>query len=207
MMLDVKCAVFGSLENNCYLITDEKSGLSALVDCTEDSGKMRDFIGSARLEYILLTHGHYDHITGVRGISELTGAKVVISNEDAPMLSSTRLSLAAFCGGSHQSCKADILVSDRWEILLGESVIKVISTPGHTKGGVCYLCDDKLFTGDTLFFCSCGRTDFPGGSVAEMLESLKKLSALEGDYNVYPGHDRQTTLDFERKNNPYLNRL
>lgn len=206
-MLNVKCAVFGSLENNCYLITDEKSGLSALVDCTEDSAKMRDFIGSAKLQYILLTHGHYDHITGVKGISELTGAKVVISNEDAPMLSSTRLSLAAFCGGFHESCQADIMVSDGWEILLGESVIKVISTPGHTKGGVCYLCDDKLFTGDTLFFCSCGRTDFPGGSVPEMLESLKKLSVLEGDYNVYPGHDRQSTLDFERKNNPYLDRL
>ena len=206
-MLNVKCAVFGSLENNCYLITDEKSGLSALVDCTEDSAKMHNFIGSAKLEYILLTHGHYDHITGVKGISELTGAKVVISNEDAPMLSSTRLSLAAFCGGFHESCQADIMVSDGWEILLGESVIRVISTPGHTKGGVCYMCDDKLFTGDTLFFCSCGRTDFPGGSVPEMLESLKKLSALEGNYNVYPGHDRQSTLDFERKNNPYLNRL
>lgn len=205
-MLEVKCAVFGRLENNCYLITDTATKKSALIDCTENNQKMRDFIKGTKLEYILLTHGHFDHIGGVKEIKKQTGAKVVISKEDEPMLTSSKLSLAAFCGAAHNNVVADITVGDGDIITLGESEIQIISTPGHTKGGVCYICDNNIFSGDTLFFCSCGRTDFPGGSSSEMLESLKKISMLEGNLNVFAGHDRQSTLDFERANNPYMNR-
>lgn len=206
MMLDVKYDVFGSLENNCYLLTDTATGKSALVDCTEDSKKMMSFIEGSNLEYILLTHGHYDHIGGVRAVKELTGAKVVISEEDEKMLSSSRHSLAAFCGGVQNNTTADLIVSDGDTVKLGESEIRVLATPGHTKGGVCYICDGKIFCGDTLFYCSCGRTDFPGGSVSEILASLKKIASLEGNLTVYPGHERFSSLDFERENNPYMNR-
>lgn len=205
-MLSVKSAVFGGLQNNCYLITDKDTNKSALVDCTEFSERMLDFIGNADLEYILLTHGHFDHIGGVSEISERFNAKVVISSIDAPMLSSSKLSLAAFCGAVHNNSSADITVEDNDVIKLGNSEIYVISTPGHTSGSVCYMCDDNLFTGDTMFFCSCGRTDFPTGSPVDMQKSLNKLASLNGDYKIFAGHDRQSTLDFERKNNPYISR-
>lgn len=205
-MLSVNSAVFGGLQNNCYLITDKDTDKSALVDCTEFSDRMLDFIGNADLEYILLTHGHFDHIGGVSEISKKYNAKVVISSVDAPMLSSSKLSLAAFCGAVHNNSSADITVEDNDVIELGNSKIRVISTPGHTSGSVCYMCDDNLFTGDTMFFCSCGRTDFPTGSPIDMQSSLNKLASLNGDYKIFAGHDRQSTLDFERKNNPYISR-
>lgn len=196
--------MLGSLENNCYLITDKATSKSALVDCTDASEKMLEFIGDADLEYILLTHGHFDHIGGVRQVKEKYGAKVVISKDDAPMLSSGKLSLAAFCGAFHNNAEADITVDEGDVISLGETKINVLATPGHTKGGVCYIADNCIFTGDTLFFCSCGRTDFPGGSAKEIMNSLKRLSNLNKDYKIYPGHDRITTLTFEKQNNPYM---
>lgn len=203
-MINVKSVLLGELGNNCYLITDEATGKAALVDCTAADAEMHSLIDGADLEYILLTHGHFDHIGGVSEIKESFGAKVVISNEDAPMLSSGRHSLAAFCGAKQNNTSADILVKDGDVIALGETEIKVMLTPGHTKGGVCYIADDVIFTGDTLFFCSCGRTDFPGGSFKEIKESLGRLAALEGDYKIYPGHERSSSLSFERQNNPYM---
>ena len=195
---------FGSMDNNCSLIIDEKTNQSALVDCNEFSQKMIDMIGDTDLKYILLTHGHFDHIIGARDTKAKYGAKVIISSEDEPMLSSSKLSLAAFCNAPQNDVEADIIVSDGDEITLGDIVIKVMSTPGHTLGSVCYIAENCIFSGDTLFYCSCGRTDFPSGSPEQMMSSLQKLKALDGDYKVYTGHNNLTTLDFERKNNPYM---
>lgn len=203
-MTQIKSITLGELGNNCYLITDQASGLSALVDCTDDSKEMRDFIGSAKLEYILLTHGHFDHIGGVAAISRDYGAKVVISAQDASMLSSGKASLSAFFGIKQDKITPDLTVSEGSSLMLGETQIKVLATPGHTKGGVCYLLKDSIFTGDTLFFCSCGRTDFPGGSSKEIMHSLKRLATLEDSLKVYPGHDRTSTIAFEKANNPFM---
>ncbi len=201
----VKQGTFPPLSNNCYLIVDEATNQSALVDCSYWNGKMEALIGDTDLKYILLTHGHYDHIGAVKQVKERYGAKVVISKEDEPMLSSGKLSLAVFTRGETAYTSADITVHDGDELQLGEITIKVMATPGHTKGGLCYLAEDCLFTGDTLFCCSCGRTDFPGGSGEEMLQSLRRIKALDGDYKIYPGHEDISTLEFERKNNPYMN--
>lgn len=195
---------FGSMDNNCSLIIDEKTNQSALVDCNEFSQKMIDMIGDTDLKYILLTHGHFDHIIGVKSVKEKYGAQVVISKEDEPMLNSSKLSLAVFCNAPQNNVDADIIVKDGDEITLGEIKIKVMATPGHTSGSVCYIAENCIFSGDTLFYCSCGRTDFPSGSPEQMISSLQKLKALDGDYKVYTGHNNLTTLDFERKNNPYM---
>ena len=195
---------FGSMDNNCSLIIDEKTNQSALVDCNEFSQKMIDMIGDTDLKYILLTHGHFDHIIGVKSVKEKYGAQVVISKEDEPMLKSAKLSLAVFCNAPQNNVDADIIVKDGDEITLGKTKIKVMATPGHTSGSVCYIAENCIFSGDTLFYCSCGRTDFPSGSPEQMMSSLQKLKALDGDYKVYTGHNNLTTLDFERKNNPYM---
>lgn len=203
--MKVSYKVFGDLDNNCYLLLDETTNKSALIDCTVVDDRMRELIGDTDLQYILLTHGHFDHIGGVRDIKKEYGCKVVISSVDAPMLSSGKASLAAFCGAEQNDTEPDITVQDGDEIELGTLKIKVLSTPGHTSGSVCYVVGDALFSGDTLFYCSCGRTDFPTGSSDDMIKSLKKLASLDGNYKVYTGHNQLSNLDFERKNNPYMN--
>ena len=203
--MKVSYKVFGDLDNNCYLLLDETTNKSALIDCTVADDRMRELIGDTELQYILLTHGHLDHIGGVRDIKKEYGCKVVISSVDAPMLSSGKASLAAFCGAEQNDTEPDITVQDGDEIEVGTLKIKVLSTPGHTSGSVCYVVGDALFSGDTLFYCSCGRTDFPTGSSDDMIKSLKKLASLDGNYKVYTGHNQLSDLDFERKNNPYMN--
>ena len=203
--MKVSYKVFGDLDNNCYLLLDETTNKSALIDCTVADDRMRELIGDTELQYILLTHGHFDHIVGVRDIKKEYGCKVVISSVDAPMLSSGKASLAAFCGAEQNDTEPDITVQDGDEIEVGTLKIKVLSTPGHTSGSVCYVVGDALFSGDTLFYCSCGRTDFPTGSSDDMIKSLKKLASLDGNYKVYTGHNQLSDLDFERKNNPYMN--
>lgn len=203
--MKVSYKVFGDLDNNCYLLLDETTNKSALIDCTVADDRMKELIGDTDLQYILLTHGHFDHIGGVRDIKKEYGCKVVISSVDAPMLSSGKASLAAFCGAEQNDTEPDITVQDGDDIELGTLKIKVLSTPGHTSGSVCYVVGDALFSGDTLFYCSCGRTDFPTGSSDDMIKSLKKLASLDGNYKVYTGHNQLSNLDFERKNNPYMN--
>ena len=156
---------------------------------------------------VLLTHGHFDHIGGVRALKEQYGAKVYIHEADASMLKSNRMSLAVLTGELVKPTEADVLLHGGETLELAGLKLDVIHTPGHTKGGVCYALksERKLFVGDTLFMEGAGRTDFPGGSEKELYHSIAdKLFPLEGDFDVYCGHEEDTTLEYERRKNPFI---
>lgn len=196
----------GPLRANCYII-ETAPGRCVAVDIGGDSRLFLEFLKmrKLRLTKILLTHGHFDHIGGVEEVRKATGAEVYIHELDAHMLTSAAHSLAAdmafmsFVPVTDWTCvNGDCYIND------GECGFRVLHTPGHSQGSVCYICENVIFSGDTLFCCSVGRTDFPGSSSAAMTYSLNTLSNLEGDYKVYPGHNETTTLDYEREANPYL---
>lgn len=197
---------------NCYLLVDEESGEAAIVDPAWYGEVIKNVLDkeNINLKYVLLTHGHFDHIFGVYGLQTERGAKVVINKKDAEHLIDPKKSLAEGNFPERQyPVSADIFIKDGDIIKLGKEEIKVMSTPGHTEGSVCYILekDRVIISGDTLFCMTAGRTDLPGGSDKKMIESLKRLIALEGDYAVLPGHNRETTLESERKRNWYIRRM
>ncbi len=207
MSVKVTLITFPDFCANCYLVTDEKTNESLLIDPGAYGTRQSEYIksqGIEKLRYILLTHGHYDHIMGVKQFKDEFSAQVVIHPDDEGCLHSSLKSLAIIHALKVSETDADILVTDGEKLPFGDTEIEVIHTPGHTKGCVCYKLGDMLFTGDTLFRDNIGRCDLPGGSLRVMHESLKKLKSLQGDYKVYSGHGMTTTLEYEKRNNPYM---
>lgn len=198
----------GGFTINTYIVTDVETGETAVVDPSLPEQKLMDKLSDKSVKYILLTHGHFDHTCGAKMIKENTGAKVVIHKEDDEMLHDiTKNEFAENCKGyEYPEVDADIFIEDGTELMLGNTKITVMHTPGHSKGGVCYLfMEDKImFSGDTLFRLCAGRADLYGGNGRQELRSLAKIADLDGDYKVYPGHMDDTTLDFERENNRYM---
>ena len=199
----------GALQANTYLAVDEKTNEGFLVDpggynkvLTKE---VRD--NDVKIKYIILTHGHSDHICGVNEHkAEFPDAKIVAYKDEEAMLENPNLNQSPGFGVPY-STKADILVSDGDELKVGDVTLKFIHTPGHTEGGMCiYVKEAKaLFSGDTLFRQSIGRTDFPGGSYKEIMDSIrKKLFLLPDDTNVFPGHMGTTSIGFEKENNPFV---
>lgn len=196
----------GALAVNCYVIATEKKHAVA-VDVGGDAQKILQYLNDNNLQLtkILLTHGHYDHMGGVAALQAATGATVYIHEADAPMLSDDELNLAQWIVGHSVSSVTDYKVlQDGDEIVQDECTFHVLHTPGHTKGSVCYQLEHTLFTGDTLFWLSRGRTDFPGGNDDELYASLQRLKQLDGEYDVLPGHNETSTLSYERQHNPNL---
>ena len=208
MRYRIKKCVIGVFDTNVYFVTDEETGKSAVIDPAYFSKELEDEVsalGPENIEYILLTHRHFDHIMGVYDLKKLTGAKVVISENDAVALTDENESQAFdIMPGEQKYLEADIRVKDGDEIKLGRLTFKFVSTPGHTVGSCCIFMDNVIFSGDMLFKGTVGRTDLKTGSYSQIIESAKKLAVLESDYRVLPGHGEETTLDFEKKYNPYL---
>lgn len=203
--MKIHTLLLGELAANCHII-DCGEGLCAAVDIGNDAAKLLSYLESKnlKLDAILLTHGHYDHIGGVEEVRKATGAMVYIHENDARMLEDAQLNLAAHITPlPYTPVSAYSTFKDGAEITVGSRTFSVLHTPGHTSGSVCFLTEDILLSGDTLFRNSIGRTDL-GGNPAQMKESLRKLKALPCNYQVYTGHDFSTTLDDERMSNPYM---
>lgn len=205
-MIKITCFVIGMIGTNCYLIEDEATGKLAVIDPAEHCDELIDAIeqrGGA-LEYILLTHGHYDHITGAAELCERYHPTVCASEKEIPLIAEPSYNLSKNHGITITPFTVDKPLKDEETFRLGETEIRFLLTPGHTMGSGCYVMDDCIFSGDTLFCTSVGRTDFPTSSMRDMMHSVNRLKNLEGDYNVYPGHEMFTTLERERKHNPFM---
>ncbi len=195
----------GAVQTNCYLAYDEQTLEAFLVDPGDDAPRLLRAIGELglSLRYILLTHGHFDHVMAVPALLRETGAQLVASHV-------ARLDDAEACGfrafriAEFTPLTADITVKDGDTLRAAGETLRFLETPGHTPGGVCIRAGDVLFSGDTLFAGSCGRCDLPGGDYAAILKSLARLAELPGELRVLPGHGEATTIAAERAHNPYL---
>ena len=194
----IKTLPVGQLETNCYVVTNEETLGCVVIDPGDESNVILDYLEDHHLhcEAVFLTHGHYDHVGAVAAIVEETGAPVYLCVRDDAHTTGNRYYSYSLPDSGRYYDDGDVL---RFAGLTFE----ILATPGHTPGGVTILCENALFTGDTLFRGSCGRTDLPGGDMDEELRSLKRLCDLPGDYEVYPGHMDSSTLERERNFNYY----
>ena len=194
--MEITVLTLGGYMTNCYILRQEASSKCLIIDPGYEAGRILSVLQQKQLEpeAILLTHGHFDHVGAVQELAAETDCDVYIAEADlslTPMITKGKLYYTHTYPASGT-------------LNLAGLAIRVLPTPGHTPGSVCLLVEDTMFSGDTLFQGSCGRTDLPGGSWEQIAASLKTLASLPGDYRVLPGHGGETTLDRERQSNPYL---
>lgn len=205
----MRTLIVGALEVNCYILWDDKTRCAFVIDPGGDPKDILDAVKKERLDvkYIINTHGHFDHVGADAELKKALGSPVAIHRADAGLLLDAHDHGVIFGVKTPKQPEPDILLEDGGTLDAGAVRLKVMHTPGHTKGGIC-LYDEKeglLFTGDTLFAGSVGRTDFEGGSYEELMDSIKtKILPLEGSVKVFPGHGPDTTIGEEKESNPYL---
>ena len=203
-MLQIDCLTLGGYQVNCYIVRKADADRCILIDPGFEPEKILRFLQEKELsvDAILLTHGHFDHVSAVADLMKKTGCRLVMHQKDWEIscnpvaawifpLAGRELEGLEFCAEGTSVCAADLN-------------FEVLETPGHTRGSVCYRCEDAIFTGDTLFDGACGRTDLPGGSWEDISYSLERLKEIPENLRVLPGHGDATTLDDQRQSNPYL---
>lgn len=199
----VRSLVVGQLETNCYVVVEEEQKLAMVIDPGDEPDRILELAGGLDVQYIVLTHAHFDHAGAVQEIREATGADIAVHAAEMPVYEGIS-DQAAFWGFLMEPLPPpDIVLGEGDELLLGNTSFMVIHTPGHSPGGICLYGEGIVFTGDTLFAGSVGRTDFPGGSLKELKASFKRLMTLPPGTIVYPGHGPATTIEKELSDNMF----
>ena len=203
-MIKIHTLMLGAYQTNCYIVHDEAAKTCAVIDPGFTPERVLEYVDKLGLsvEAILLTHGHFDHVGGVEALVKETNCALWMRESDYTQFKNPQND---FFYPIHDCDFTEVrFCEDEEQIHAGGLTFTALETPGHTWGSVCYVCENAMFSGDTLFAGSCGRTDLPGGDWQTIMLSLERLAELEGDYNVYPGHGESTTLDRERNTNPYM---
>ncbi len=195
----IKCIPVGNMEANCYVVTDEETLRCAIIDPGDESNVILDYIEDTKLkpEAVFLTHGHFDHTGAADVVAEETGAPIWINKADT--VPKGKLEMYRF-----QAPAGTLFYCDGDTVDIGGLHFRVMETPGHSRGSVTLRCEDALFTGDTLFQGSCGRTDLPGGDMDMLMLSLRRLGELPGDFEIWPGHMDPSRMSVEKTVNQYL---
>ncbi|MCD4676016.1 MAG: MBL fold metallo-hydrolase [Desulfobacula sp.] len=202
----IKKLEVGPIMANCFILGCDSTKQAVVIDPGDDADRILMELAKSELKvkYLINTHGHFDHVSANKRMKEATGALIAIHPEDEPMLQELSQSALMFGLSSENSPPADILLKDGDEVTFGEITLKVIHTPGHSKGGISLYTKGHLFSGDTLFAGSIGRTDLAGGDYDTLISSIKeKLLGFDDDTIVYTGHGPETTIGNERRMNPF----
>ena len=197
----------GEFGSNCWLVIDEETRKSVVIDPSPEISIIKEALDrrGAEVETILLTHSHFDHMTSIDSLRDVSGAPLCVHKLDADGIVNSFLNCSrVFMNDDMVYRPAEILLSDGDTVKFGQSALRVMHTPGHTPGSVCFIGHGAVFSGDTLFDGSIGRCDLPGGSDEQMAQSLLKLKFLDGDFIIYSGHGSVTTLEKQRAYNPYI---
>ena len=206
--IEIKSMTLGMVATNCYLIINKENKEALLVDPADNALRISNVIeeNGCTLKAILLTHGHFDHIMALNDLKKRYNVPVYAHEEEEDVLKQSSLNLSGSIGQIYTT-QADVYVKDGEHLKLAGLDVIVLYTPGHTQGGACYYFPEEkvLMSGDTLFHCSIGRTDFPTGSMSQLVRSVKEqLFVLPDDVQVYPGHDSVTSIGYEKQYNPFF---